>query len=159
MKVYLKSLLTGIFLLIAIGGITSDLNAQAGTDRWNDLRSLKEGTRLVVDYDGQPALKAKFSGATDQSLAVMSKGKRVEITRDQISAVYLGRKSSKLKRGLIGGLAGAGAGLLVGAATIAATKGDPLIAAGGFLYGIPIGAAIGVATAGGTKKGDLLYSR
>jgi len=64
-----------------------------------------------------------------------------------------------VKRGVIGALAGAGAGLLIGAATVAATKGDGLIAAGGFLYGIPIGAAIGVATAGGTKKGELVYSR
>src|SRR5688572_22148968 len=139
--------------------VVADVNAQSSDDRWRGLNDLKPGTRIVVDQDGGKPLKAKFASSTDQNLTVMSKGERVEIDRSTISAVYLGRRSSKLKRALIGALAGAGAGMLIGAATVAATKGDGLIAAGGFLYGLPIGAAIGVATAGGTKKGEMIYSR
>jgi hypothetical protein len=145
----------GLFLFTFVAGV----NAQSSDDRWRALNDLKPGTRIVVDQDGGRSVKAKFASSIDQKLAVMVKGKRIEIDRSTILAVYLGRKSSKVKRGLIGALAGAGAGMLIGAATVAATKGDGLIAAGGFLYGIPIGAAIGVATAGGTKKGELLYSR
>jgi hypothetical protein len=159
MKMALRHLfvifLTGSFLFLLAPGIWG----QTSDDRWRGLADLKPGTRIIVEQDGREPLKAKFASSADQTLAVMSKGKRVEIDRAAVSAVFLGKKSSKLKRGLIGALAGAGAGMLVGAVTVAATKGDPLIAAGGFLYGIPIGAAIGVATAGGTKKGELLYSR
>ncbi|HTH36949.1 MAG TPA: hypothetical protein VL572_03245 [Pyrinomonadaceae bacterium] len=147
--------IVGLFLFTFVAGV----NAQSSDDRWRALNDLKPGTRIVVDQDGGRSVKAKFASSIDQKLAVMVKGKRIEIDRSTILAVYLGRKSSKVKRGLIGALAGAGAGMLIGAATVAATKGDGLIAAGGFLYGIPIGAAIGVATAGGTKKGELLYSR
>ena len=136
-----------------------DVRAQTSDERWRGLADLKPGTRIVVDQDGRGPLRVKFAGAADQTLAVMSEGKRVEIDRSAIAAVYLGRKSSKTKRGLIGGLAGAGAGLLISAVAVAATKGDPLIGAGGVLIGIPVGAAIGVATAGGTKKGELLYTR
>jgi hypothetical protein len=145
----------GLFLFTFATGV----NSQSSDDRWRGLNDLKAGTRIIVDRDGAQPLTAKFASSTDQNLAVTVKGKRVDIDRSTISAVYLGRKSSKVKRGLIGGLAGAGAGLLIGAVAIAATKESPLIAAGGFLYGIPIGAAIGVATAGGTKKGELLYNR
>ena len=147
--------IVGLFLFTFVAGV----NAQSSDDRWRALNDLKPGTRIVVDQDGGRSVKAKFASSIDQKLALMVKGKRIEIDRSTILAVYLGRKSSKVKRGLIGALAGAGAGMLIGAATVAATKGDGLIAAGGFLYGIPIGAAIGVATAGGTKKGELLYSR
>ena len=155
----LKHLFIPSIIGIVVFIFASDISAQSSDDRWRGLNDLKPGTRIVVDQDGGKPLKAKFASSTDQHLSVMVKGKRVEIGRSTISAVYLGRRSSKLKRGLIGALAGAGAGMLIGAATVAATKGDGLIAAGGFLYGIPIGAAIGVATAGGTKKGEMIYSR
>jgi hypothetical protein len=145
----------GIFVFV----FAWDVTAQSSDERWGGLNDLRPGTRIVIEVDGSKPLKAKFATSTDQKLAVLVKGKRVEIDRSTISAVYFGRESSKLKRGLIGALAGAGAGMLIGAATVAATKGDGLIAAGGFLYGIPIGAAIGVATAGGTKKGEMIYSR
>ena len=137
----------------------SSVLAQSSDDRWRGLADLKPGTRIVIDQDGREPFKARFASSTDQTLSVTSKGNRVDIDRGTISALFLGRKGSKTKRGLIGALAGAGAGLLFGAVTVAATKGDPLIGAGGVLIGIPVGAAIGVATAGGTKKGDLLYSR
>ena len=155
----LKHLFAFSILGVFVIALAASLSAQSSDDRWRGLNDLKPGTRIVIDQDGSKSLKARFASSTDQNLAVMSKGKRIEIDRSTITAVYLGRKSSKVKRGFIGALAGAGAGLLIGAATVAATKGDGLIAAGGFLYGIPIGAAIGVATAGGTKKGELVYSR
>jgi hypothetical protein len=148
-------LIFGLFLFTFAAGV----NAQSSDDRWRGLNDLKPGTRLVIDQDGAASLKVKFANSTDQSIAVTAKGKRIDIDRSTITAIYLGRKSSKVKRGLIGALAGAGAGLLVGAVAVAATKESPLIGAGTFLYGIPIGAAIGVATAGGTKKGELLYNR
>ena len=148
-------LLSGFFLLSSVSAGA----AQTGDDRWRGLADLKPGTRIVIDQGGTKPLKARFAGVADQTLSVMSDGKRVDIDRSAVSAIWLGRRSSKLKRGLIGGLAGAGAGLLIGAVTVAATKGDPLIGAGGFLCGIPVGAAIGVATAGGTKKGEMIYSR
>src|SRR5215203_3047831 len=126
----LKHLFALSILGVFVIALAASLSAQSSDDRWRGLNDLEPETRIVIDQDGSKPLKAKFASSTDQNLAVMSKGKRVEIDRSTISAVYLGRKSSKVKRGVIGALAGAGAGLLIGAATVAATKGDGLIAAG-----------------------------
>ena len=53
--------------------------------------------------------------------------------------------------------AGAGIGAGVGAGVVATTKSDGLAAAAGFLYGIPIGAVVGVVTAG-YRRCELIYS-
>ncbi len=74
-----------------------------------------------------------------------------------IAAVYLGRRGSIAKRVIIGALAGAGAGVLVGVVYTLATKTNGLAAAAGFLYGIPAGAIIGGVSGGRTKKGSLIY--
>src|SRR5688572_31350947 len=99
----------GIFFVAFV----SNVDAQSSDDRWRGLNDLKPGTRIVVDQDGGKPLKAKFASSTDQNLTVMSKGKRVENDRSTISMVYLGRRSSKLKRGLIGDLAGSREGMLI----------------------------------------------
>lgn len=155
-KKHLLSVLLGIFVFI---GTPHLINGQDRDDQWKKLASLSSGTRLVVDQDAKKALKGRFVRATDNELVLKSGGREVGLSREAVSAVYVGKRSSRIKRGLIGALAGAGAGFLIGGATAAATKGDGLIAAGGFLIGVPVGAAIGAATGGGSKKGELIYSR
>lgn len=143
-----------IFVLFAF---SSAAKAQA-VGSWDNLSVLSSGTRVMVEQDGGRAIKGRLSRVSTASIILTRDGKEIEIRRDLVAAIFLTRKSSRVKRAVIGGLAGAGAGLLIGAATVAATKGDPLIAAGGFLYGLPAGAAIGAAT-GGIKKGELIYRR
>lgn len=155
-KKYILPVLLTAFVCL---GAASAVNGQNRDAQWNGLASLSTGTRLVIDQDGKKAVKGRFVRATDQVLTLKTGGREIGLPRDAVSAVYLGRRPSRVKRGLIGALAGAGAGLLVSGVVIAATKGDPLIGAGGFLIGIPVGAAIGAATAGGSKKGELIYSR
>jgi hypothetical protein len=154
-KYFLPALLA-IFVCV---GASQAVNGQNRDDQWNRLASLSSGTRLVVDQNGKKSLKGRFVRATDKMLTLKTGGREIDLSRDTVSAVYRGKRSSRIKRGLIGALAGAGAGLLVGAVAVAATKGDPLIGAGGFLIGIPAGAVIGAASGGGTKKGELIYSR
>ena len=125
---------------------------------WGNLAVLSPGIGLVVEGDGGKTVKGKFSRATVSSLFLLKDRREIEIRREEVSAVYFTRKSSRAKRAVVGGLAGAGAGLLIGVVTVAATKGDPLIGAGGVLFGIPAGAAIGAVT-GGTRKGELVYRR
>jgi hypothetical protein len=155
-KKYLLPILLAAFVCI---GLPQALNGQSRDDQWNRLASISSGTRLVVDQDGTKALKGRFVRSTGQTLTLRTGGREIDLPRDAVSAVYRARRSSRLKRGLIGALAGAGAGLLFGAVAVAATKGDPLIGAGGVLIGIPAGAVIGAASGGGTKKGELIYSR
>lgn len=153
-KLLLPAILTA-FICVAASPV---LNGQTPDEKWNRVTSLSSDTRLFVENDGRKPIKGRLVSATDQTLTIKADGREIAIPRAGISAIYFGKRPSRTKRGLIGALAGAGAGVLIGG--IAAVAGaDPLVAAGGFLYGIPAGAVIGVATAGGMKKGNLIYSR
>lgn len=149
-----------VVFVLAIGISTSShVSAQqAPLDEWKRLTLLPSNTRLYVESDGRKPIKGRLLRVTDNGLTLRAGGRDVELPQATISAVYYGKRSSKLKRGLIGALAGAGAGVLIGGLA-AAGGADPLVAAGGFIYGIPAGAAIGALTSGGIKKGELIYSR
>lgn len=146
-------------MLAFIGiGTAIQVSGQTQQEKWNRLSLLPANTRVVVELDGRKPAKGRVIHVTDQSLKLKANGRELDLPQEAISAVYYGKRSSKFKRGLIGALAGAGAGILIGGLA-AAGGADPLIAAGGFLYGLPAGAVIGVATSGGMKKGGLIYSR
>ena len=142
------------FFLVVLS-LTSIAAAQ---DSWDRLASLGQGTKVVVERSIGGRVKGRFALATADTLSVESGGRRVEIAKADVTSVHLTRRSSRVKRGLIGALAGAGAGVLVGVVAGVAGKADPLVPAGGFLIGIPAGAAIGAAM-GGSKKGELVYRR
>lgn len=149
-----------VLFVLAIGISTSShVSAQqAPLDEWKRLTLLPANTRLFVESDGRKPTKGRLVRVTDSGLTLRANGREVELPQASISTVYYGRRSSRLKRGLIGALAGAGAGILIGGLAAGAGA-DPLVAAAGFIYGIPAGAAVGALTAGGMKKGDLIYSR
>ena len=151
-------LFASALILLSVLAASTSVAAQSEDEKWNRVTPLSAGTKLVVEADGRKLVKGKLVQATENSLTLRTRGKDVAIPRQDISAVFLGEGSSKIKRGLIGALAGAGAGVLIGGIAAAAGA-DPLVAAGGFLFGIPAGAAVGVATSGGTKKGSLIYAR
>ncbi len=149
-----KLVFVAIFLLAA----ASNGFTQATDERWRSVEVLNSGTKLIIETDASTPIIGKFSSANGQTLKIRRGGKVIDIPRATVAAIYSARSPSRWKRGLIGALAGAGAGLLVGGVMVAATKGDPLIPAGGVLIGLPVGAAIGAAT-GKTKRGALIYSR
>lgn len=151
-------LFASALILLSVLAASTSVAAQSQDEKWNRVTPLSAGTKLVVEADGRKPVKGKLVQATENSLTLRTGSKDVAIPRQDISAVFLGKGSSKIKRGLIGALAGAGAGVLIGGIAAAAGA-DPLVAAGGFLFGIPAGAAVGVATSGGTKKGSLIYAR
>ena len=156
MKQYLLPVMFAAFVCLAASSV---VQAQGSDDRWNGLASISTGTRLVVDQDGKRNVKGRFVSLTGQELSIRAGGKVVGLPRESVAAVYLARRSSRVKRSVIGALAGAGSGLLIGVLAVSVTKGDPLIAAGGIMLGMPAGAVIGAATGGNTKKGELVYSR
>ena len=124
-----------------------------GQSDWAAVRELKSGTRVMIVENSGAETKGRVLRSDDISI-VLDKGRT--LGRDSIARVYLTKRGSMLKRALIGAAAGAGIGAAVGAVVVVATKTDGLAAAGGFLYGIPIGAAVGAATTG-RKRGRLIY--
>jgi hypothetical protein len=124
-----------------------------GQSEWAAVRELKPGTRVVVVERNGSETKGRVSRAEDTAL-LLDKGRTV--ARDSIARVYLTKRGSILKRALIGAAAGAGIGVAIGVGVTLATKSEGLAAAGGFLIGIPAGAAVGAATTG-RKRGRLIY--
>lgn len=143
----MKAIFVSIFAILFI---VSGCFAQSD---WSAVRELKPGTRVVVVERNGLETKARVSRVDDASV-VLDKGRT--IARDSIARVYLTKRGSVLKRTLIGAAAGAGIGVAIGVGVTLATKGEGLAAAGGFLIGIPAGAAVGAATTG-RKRGRLIY--
>lgn len=144
-------------LTLSILLLTFASYGQTNDDKWKNVQSLSEKRPIVIETRTGKTIKAKFQNATPVSLFLIKSGKTIELDRTEVSAVYLGRRGSILKRAVIGALAGAGTGFLIGGIYSVATKSNGLAAAGGFLYGIPIGAVIGGVSGGKTKKGTLIY--
>jgi hypothetical protein len=120
---------------------------------WTSVRELKAGTRVVVVERSGAESTGRVARVDDIALT-LDKGRA--ISRDSVARLYLTKRGSIMKRALIGAIAGAGIGTALGVIATVATKSDGLAAAGGFLYGIPVGAAIGAATVG-RKRGRLIY--
>ena len=142
------AILAAFFLLAAVCASAQD---------WSAVQGLEPGTRVHVTTKTGSELKGKINSATDSNAQLSVNGRILPLSKDEILTIHLTRRGSIAKRALIGAAAGAGIGAAVGAGAVAATKSDGLAAAGGFLYGIPIGAAIGAATTG-HKRGKLIYS-
>lgn len=128
----------------------------AQTD-WVEVETLRPKTSVIVTSRTGAEIKGKISSVSAGQIKISSNSQIISVNRDDISTVHLTRRGLRLKRALIGAAVGAGVGFGVGGIITATTKSDPLAAAGGFLYGIPIGAAVGAATAG-KKRGRLIYS-
>lgn len=124
---------------------------------WTPVSRVKPGTQIYLTQRNGSEYKGRIVAVADSHIELRVRDRNVSIGRDQVLTIHLARRGSILKRTLIGAAAGAGIGMGVGAAVVASTKSDGLVAAGSFLYGIPIGAVVGAATTG-HKKGRLIYS-
>ena len=143
MYLRITAILIGIFVF-SMGVAAQD---------WAAVEGLKPGTRVyIVEKNGRD-VKGKIVSVSGASLELFSDSRRIQIVRDEISTIHLTRRGSLWRRALIGAAAGAGIGVAVGVAVTVVTKSDGLAAAGGFLYGIPVGAAVGAATTK-QKRGD-----
>lgn len=150
-----------VFLSIVILSLfaQSMISASVGTDSdWNSVLSLSPGVRLIVQLKGGSQLKGRLRSADEGTLSIETGGRSTRIPKDEVHRVFLGKRGSLTKRALIGGAIGFGIG--IGAGVLYERNSpdpDGLAAAGGMLYGVPVGAAIGALASGGTKKGTLIY--
>jgi len=140
-------------LLSAILFVVTPIYAQD----WSVVARLKPGTRVYLIARSGIELKGKVVAVSGTAVDLRVNGRNESIARDHVLTIHSTRTGSRLKRALIGAAAGVGIGAGVGAGVVAATKSDGLAATAGFLYGLPIGAVVGVVTAG-YRRGELIYS-
>jgi len=140
----------------------SSASAQTATETWANVEAVKIKSPLIVETKTGAIVKGKVTSVTATTLNLSSGGKAVALERDDIAKVYRGKKSSRLKRALIGAGIGLGIGAgISGVYVLVKRDGDPLAAGAGLIYGflvgVPVGAVVGAATGGKSRKGVLLY--
>lgn len=140
----------------------SPASAQIEQKPWANVEAVKINSALIVETKTGAAVKGRVASVTPTTLNLSNDGRAFALERADIARVYRAKKSSRLKRALIG--AGIGLGIGVGISVVSVLTGldgdDPLGAGAGFIYGVlvgvPAGAVIGAATAK-SSKGVLLY--
>lgn len=144
-----------VVAVVVLGGVP--FVCGQGQDGWDEVVKIRSGTRLYVTTQDEREHVAKLVQADGNKLVLKASGGRtIELPQNSIRTIHRARKGSVLKRALIGAAAGAGIGVGIGVLATAVRKSNGLEAAGGFLIGIPVGAAVGAATTS-TKRGALIY--
>lgn len=145
------------FTLIALFINVAPAAAQTADGDWSRVENLRPNTSVFIQTKDGRELKAKISRAEPSSLAVRVDGRSTVIHRDSVEAIYGTRRGSRLKSALKGGLIGGLVGVGVLTIYTLAAKADPLTAAAGIEFGVPLGAVIGAVSGGKKKRGELLY--
>ena len=136
---------------------TDPAAAQTPDGDWSRVENLRENTRIIIQTKAGRELKARLSRVDPSSVTIRLNGRSAIIPRDAVETVYGTRRGSRLKGALKGGLIGGLVGVGVLTIYTLAAKADPLTAAAGIEFGVPVGAAIGAMSAGKSKRGELLY--
>lgn len=117
--------------------------SQAQHARWQDLSTIRPGTKVDVVDQHLRKQSGKFVGFSDTEVTLQSEGKTVAIARDEVYRVTV---AGRRKRNTLIGMATGGAiGLGLGAAAVIAYRGDlsEATALGTAVFGAGIGAGIG----------------
>jgi uncharacterized protein YcfJ len=130
--------------------------SHAQMDNWKTVASLPKDQRIVVDTKSGKTIRGKFQAGDDAKLSVMKGGKVVDLKREDVKSVYIGKK----KKSYFGGVIGAVTGVLVGGVAAAAIGGDDVddyasgtLALGGLIGGGILGQKAGAKI----KKNYLIY--
>ncbi len=150
-------ILASLFAFTVMWAMSSLATAQTSNQDWSSVQALKLKTKLIVETKTGATVKGKVSGITPATLSLSSGGGTIALERDNVAKVYQTRKSSRLKRALIGAGIGAAVGFGIGGVYALISKGNGLAAAAGLFYGLPTGAVFGAATGGKNRKGKLIY--
>jgi len=150
-------ILASLFAFAVMLATSSPASAQTSNQDWRDVQAVKPRTNLIVETKTGATVKGKLSSVTSTILNLSSGGKPIAIEQNDIARIYRAKKSSLLKRALIGAAIGAGVGFGIGGVYALITKGSGLIASAGLIYGLPTGAFIGAASGGKNRKGNLIY--
>jgi len=154
----MKTKLFAAFFAAAVLLFAASPSAAQSLNRdWSSVETVSKKTSLIVETKTGATVSGKVVEVTPTTLNLKRGGKTIALERDDVARVYRAKKSSRLKRALIGAGIGAGVGFGVGGIYALITKGSGLIASAGLLYGTPIGAVIGGLTGGNKRKGALIY--
>lgn len=152
-------------ILLASLLLTMVTFAQTSTAQGNDwsiLRTVKTGSKLVVNLRNGATAEGRLSGVSDTALSLSVSNKLVELNRDDVMRVYRIVGKSATKAVLVGAGVGAGAGAAVGVAGGGSNDGfgvpsRSVLTAGLAVLGAGAGALAGFLVGKGGHKRVLIY--
>jgi hypothetical protein len=127
----------------------------AETSDWATVQALAMGERIQVNLSTGRTMKGKLDHVTSESAFMQINGKAMEISRKEISRLYLRKKGSWQKSTLFGTAIGAAAGGGIAAGVMERETGFGGAVAGTVALFAVIGAGIGYAMRPG--KSVLIY--
>jgi hypothetical protein len=140
-------------ILLVISLLSGQASAEAAD--WAAVQAIKAGEHIQVNLVTGKKLKGVLEHVTSDSVFVQIDGKTMEVSKKEISSLYLKKKGSWRKSTLIGAAAGAAAGGAIGAGIMEKETGYGAAVAGTVALFAVIGAGIGYALRSG--KPVLVY--
>ena len=162
----IKRQVASVVLMVAALSSTMTVCAQVSgalqrTDDWPAVSSVPAGDRLSVKLKSGQTVEGKLNSVSDTTLSLSTKGKAVDLKRDEIFSIHHLVKKSATKATLIGMGVGAGAGAAIGLAGSGGNNGfdkiDHAITAGLTVLGAGAGAAVGYFIGRSGRKRVLIY--
>jgi hypothetical protein len=147
-----------IWFLICVLGVACAASAQTDQASWANLSSLQSGQKVQIVDMHSKKYSGSFMNVSDTAISYQETGSTQTMQRQDVRSVKLMENKHRLRNTLIGGGVGAGAGAVIGAASVHPCSTSD------FLCFQPIGrgaiAGIGavVGFAGGAVVGALLPS-
>ncbi|HEV7642821.1 MAG TPA: hypothetical protein VGO50_02665 [Pyrinomonadaceae bacterium] len=145
----------GLMLISSIVTMSQDNGSQ--DDRWKNIQALSKDQRLVVETRNGKTIKGKFASGDAQKMSLLKSGKLLDISKNDIKRVYVGKKKRSILGGVLGGLGGM---ILLGSAVNAASSDSDQGGYGGMVAGsagLFGGALLGGKLGGKTQKAWLIY--
>jgi hypothetical protein len=140
------------WLLLLVAGLPSTVCAQNAKDSWSDLNGLRAGQGIEVIESSMKSHSGEFVTVTDELITVKEHGSTVAVKREDVVRVSTGSGPKRGAHAVVGLVAGAGIGAVVGAIAADRSSGSgwfawkaaPGIGAlAGIVIGAPTGAAVG----------------
>jgi hypothetical protein len=145
----------GLILMSSIVSMSQDKGTpdNSQVDRWKIVQALSIGQRLVVETRDGKTVKGKFQSGDDRKISLQRSGSALDISKDNVKRVYIGKKKRSILGGVLGGLGGM---LLLGGLAASDDPGnyDDMVAGGAGLFG---GAILGGKLGAKTQKAWLIY--
>ena len=102
----------GLMLMLSIAAMSQNDGTQ--DDRWKNIQALATDQRLVVETRDGKTIKGKFRSGDEEKMSLLKSGKLLDISKDDVKRIYVGKKKRSILGGVLGGLGGM---LLLGGAT------------------------------------------
>jgi hypothetical protein len=163
MKTRILVLSLALIVSLAMPLKTLAQGTSASTHDWSSLKAVPAGEQLAVKLKNGKTVEGKLSSVSDTVLTISGHNQPADLKREEILKVYRVTGASIKKPVLIGAVAGAATGGVLGAAAgicrpsdiicFERSKAIPVLAA----FGTGVGALVGLAVGKARHKRVLIY--